>query len=94
MYRNQIALVFSDYGLEHLYLKFEVPFDVHGILDDPKTCEVMDQFLSVYDFHSQETLLFNEFLTHFKIFKRMISFTGDLPIHYIDFYKPSDELSL
>ncbi|WP_139891853.1 hypothetical protein [Bacillus sp. D386] len=93
MYRNQIALVFSDFGLDHLYLKFEVPLEVHGILNDPETCEIMEQFLSVYDFNSQEPLLFDEFFTHFKIFKRIITFTSDLPIHYIDLYKPSSEIS-
>ena len=91
MYRNQIALIFSDFGLNRLYDKFEVPLYVNGILDDPETSESMEQFLAVYDFHSQETPLFDDFLIHYRIHKQMVKYNQDFPVHYIDYYKPSDD---
>lgn len=94
MHRRQIALLFSDFGLESLYEKFEVPLDIHGLLDDPDTLEMMEDFLTAYDFHSPDLLLFDEFLSHYNICKRVFQNNPDLPFCYIDLYKPSDEFYL
>jgi hypothetical protein len=94
MYRRQIALLFSDFGLESLYEKFEVPLDIHGVLDDPDTLEMMEYFLSMYNFQSPEFLLFDEFLNHYNICTRIIQKNPDLPFYYIDLYHSSDEISL
>ncbi len=94
MYRRQIALLFSDFGLESLYEKFEVPLDIHGLLDDPDTLEMMEYFLTVYDFHSPELLLFDEFLSHYNICTHIIQKNPDLPFYYIDLYHSGDEISL
>ena len=91
MYSRQISLIFSNLGLDDLYEKYQVPLDIHGILDDPDTGQRMEQFLSIYDFSSSDISLFDEFLAQYKLFKRVITQNPDLPIDYMDWNTSSNE---
>ena len=94
MYSKQIALIFSDFGLDDLYKKYQIPLEIHGLLDDPKTGQRMEKFLSVYDFSSQDSTLFDEFLAHYNLFQLVVIRNPGLPFDYMDWNRPNNEYFL
>ena len=85
MYRRQIAMIFSTYGLDYLYEKYEVPLDIHGLLDDSDMSESMEVLLAINDFQSNDPACFDEFLDYYKVCSHIMKHNPDLPIDYIDF---------
>ena len=85
MYRRQIATIFSNYGLDHLFEKYEVPLNIHGLLDDPAASDALEAQLSIYNFQTANPACFDEFLTYYKVCNHIMKHNPDLPIDYIDF---------
>ena len=91
MCNKQLELIFSQFGLCNLYEAYKVPLEIHGILDDPNESEMMEQFLSIYDFHSCNSPFFDEFLGQYNIFKRVLLQNPDLPFDFIGCNRQDNE---
>ena len=85
MYRRQIATIFSNYGLDYLYEKYEVPLDIHGLLDDSDTSESIEVLLTVNDIQSNEPACFDEFLAYYTVCNHMMKHNPDLPIDSVSY---------
>ncbi len=81
MLKNEIEDVFNCYGNSHLYDKLHYPLYLSGAMDKIEI-EMLENFLELYNFDAEKTLLFDEFTYHFSIFEAVLS-RNDLPIKYL-----------
>lgn len=81
MLQNEIEDVFNCYGNGHLYEKLKYPLYLSGAIDKIEI-EMLENFLELYNFDSEKTLLFDEFMYHFRIYEAVLNL-NDLPIKYL-----------
>lgn len=70
MDRQQIEDVFDSMGYYHLREKLPFKLWLSGVLNDEET-GFLESFLETYSFEDDQGLLFDDFMFHLRIFKRI-----------------------
>lgn len=81
MNREQIQFVFDSCGLGKMGQVLSYKLWVRG-LGERCDEEMLADFLTAYDFQDEHTILVDEFLFHFYIFRKVIV-NQDIPYHYL-----------
>jgi hypothetical protein len=70
MTEEEMADVFSLYGYGELYKKLKYPLFVSGELDKVDRSQ-LESFFSWYSFDSEKPVFFDDFVFHFRVFRRI-----------------------
>ncbi|MFB4164506.1 hypothetical protein ACE1TI_11900 [Alteribacillus sp. JSM 102045] len=77
MTEKQVEYTFDLFGYSDLYKKLRYPLEVSGEFKDVDI-EILESFLDRYSFDNSDKVLFDDFIHHFRVFKKIYE-NNDLP---------------